>query len=114
MRNSVSAVTVILAMVCGFEAQAQTTLISTHLSNDEAVAFIKGQNLNSVRLAGGNPYLQFKEDGTMYSSNSGSNDSGKWKMESGRWQTVHDLAQMGIRRLRQACTGRGFCATSLS
>jgi hypothetical protein len=58
--------------------------VATPLSNEEAVAFIKGKNLNSARLAGGEPYLQFKEDGTMYGSNSGSNDSGKWRVEDGK------------------------------
>lgn len=64
--------------------QAQSAPIGTPLSNEEAVAFIKGKNLNSTRLAGGEPYLQFKEDGTMYGNNSGSSDSGKWRVEEGK------------------------------
>jgi hypothetical protein len=84
MQIFVSMSAVILALVAGSVAQAQTSPISTPLSNDEAIAFIKGQNLNSVRLAGGEPYLQFKEDGIMYGSNSGSSDSGKWKVEDGK------------------------------
>jgi hypothetical protein len=35
-------------------------------------------------MAGGSPYLQFKEDGTMYGSNSGYSDSGKWRVEDGK------------------------------
>ncbi len=65
-------------------AQAQSAPAVTPLANEEAVAFIKGKNLNSVRLAGGEPYLQFKEDGTMYGNNGGSSDSGKWKVEDGK------------------------------
>jgi hypothetical protein len=76
--------TAIMLTLCSGLAQAQTPPIATPLTNDEAVAFIKGKNLNSVRLAGGEPYLQFKEDGTMYGSNGGSSDSGKWKVEEGK------------------------------
>ena len=36
--------------------------------------FIKGKYLYSVRLAAGEPYLQFKDDGTMYGNNSGASD----------------------------------------
>lgn len=65
-------------------AQAQSVPAVTPLTNEEAVAFIKGKSLNSVRLAGGEPNLQFKEDGTMYGYNGGSSDSGKWKVEDGK------------------------------
>lgn len=86
MKSSVSAtmLAVMSSLVCSGLAQAQTAPAATPLTNDEAVAFIKGNNLNSTRLAGGEPYLQFKEDGTMYGSNSGSNDSGKWRVEDGK------------------------------
>jgi hypothetical protein len=56
----------------------------TPLTNEEAILFIKGKDLNSTRMAGGSPYLQFKEDGTMYGSNSGYSDSGKWRVEDGK------------------------------
>lgn len=84
MRNAVLMRVATLALLGGALAQAQTPPLATPLSNDEAVAFIKGKNLNSVRLAGGEPYLQFKDDGTMYGSNSGSNDSGNWRVEDGK------------------------------
>ncbi len=56
----------------------------TPLSQDEAVAFIKGKKLNSVRLAGGNPSIQFLDDGRMYGNNGGSSDSGKWELKDGK------------------------------
>lgn len=60
------------------------------LSNEEATAFIKGKNLTATRVAGGTPSLQFKDDGSMYGSNSVSSDSGKWRIENGKlcmsWQ----------------------------
>ena len=51
---------------------------------DETTAFINGQNHASTRLAGGSPSLQFKNDGTLYGSNSGSSDSGKWQIDDGK------------------------------
>ena len=55
-----------------------------NLTNDEAIAFIKGKTHSSSRTAGGNPRLEFQEDGTMYGSNGGSSDSGKWRIENGK------------------------------
>ena len=54
------------------------------LTTEEATAFIKGRNHSSIRPAGGSPSLQFKDDGTMYGNNSGSSDSGKWRIEDGK------------------------------
>jgi hypothetical protein len=86
MKSSVSVamLAVMSSLVCSGLAQAQTAPVATPLTNDEAVMFIKGKNLSSVRLAGGQPNLQFKEDGTMYGNNSGSSDSGKWRVEDGK------------------------------
>jgi len=81
---SVAMLAAMSLLVCSGLAQAQTTSVVTPLTNDEAVMFIKGKNLSSVRLAGGQPNLQFKEDGTMYGNNSGSSDSGKWRVEDGK------------------------------
>lgn len=71
-------------LLVGLSANAQVPATGTPLTNDEAILFIKGKNLNSTRLAGGEPYLQFKEDGTMYGNNGGSSDSGRWKVEDGK------------------------------
>jgi hypothetical protein len=84
MRRAVSMFAAVLTLLGSGFAQSQIPPIATPLANEEAVAFIKGKNLNSVRLAGGEPYLQFKEDGTMYGNNGGSSDSGKWKVEDGK------------------------------
>lgn len=54
------------------------------LTQDEAVAFIKGKTLNSVHAVSGNPKLQFVEDGRMYGNNGGSSDSGKWEVKDGK------------------------------
>lgn len=83
MRSFVLMSAFMLTLGSGF-SQAQSAPAVTPLANEEAVAFIKGKNFNSVRLAGGEPYLQFKEDGTMYGNNGGSSDSGKWKVEDGK------------------------------
>ena len=49
----------------------------------------QGKSLSATRLAGGTPSLQFKDNGTMYGHNGGS-DSGKWRVEDGKlcmsWQ----------------------------
>lgn len=84
MGSSVSMFAAMSAMVGIGLAQAQTAPVGAPLSNEEAVSFIKGKDLNSVRLAGGEPSLQFKEDGTMYGNNAGSSDSGKWRLEDGK------------------------------
>lgn len=84
MGSPISMFAAMSAMVGIGLAQAQTAPVGTPLSNEEAVSFIKGKDLNSVRLAGGEPSLQFKEDGTMYGNNSGSSDSGKWRLEDGK------------------------------
>ncbi len=72
-----------ITTVClyGF-VHAQTESIP--LSQEQAMEFIKGKTLNSNRAAGGNPRLQFRDNGIMYGSNQGSNDSGKWKIEEGK------------------------------
>ena len=54
------------------------------MTSEEATAFIKGKSLSAARMAGGNPQLQFKDDGVMYGNNSGSSDSGKWRIEDGK------------------------------
>ena len=84
MRSSASMLVVLAAVVCSGLVHAQMATVPTPLSNEEALSFIKGKNLNSVHLAGGEPYLQFKDDGTMYGNNSGSSDSGKWRVEDGK------------------------------
>ena len=70
-------------------ASAQIEAAGVPLTTEEATAFIKGKNLSAIRLAGGTPSLQFKDNGTMYGQNGGS-DSGKWRIEDGklcmRWQ----------------------------
>ena len=70
-------------------ATAQSEAAGVPLTTEEAMAFIKGKSLSATRLAGGTPSLQFKDNGTMYGQNGGS-DSGKWRIEDGklcmRWQ----------------------------
>ena len=70
-------------------ASAQTETAGVALSTEEATAFIKGKSLSATHLAGGTPSLQFKDNGTMYGNNGGS-DSGKWRVEDGKlcmsWQ----------------------------
>ena len=70
-------------------ASAQSEAAGVPLTTEEATAFIKGKNLSATRLAGGTPSLQFKDNGTMYGNNGGS-DSGKWRIEDGKlcmsWQ----------------------------
>ena len=70
-------------------ARAQSEAAGVALTTEEAMAFIKGKSLSATRLAGGTPSLQFKDNGTMYGHNGGS-DSGKWRIEDGklcmRWQ----------------------------
>jgi hypothetical protein len=84
MSNSTSLVTIFIALTGCVVAHAQSSPTSIPLSNDEAISFIKGKKLNASRVAGGDPYLQFQEDGTMYGSNGGSTDSGKWRVEDGK------------------------------
>lgn len=84
MKSSLSLLVAMSALLVGSLAHAQTAAVGTPLSNEEAVSFIKGKSLGSTRLAGGQPNLQFKEDGTMYGNNSGSSDSGKWRVEDGK------------------------------
>ena len=70
-------------------ARAQSEAAGVPLTTEEAMAFIKGKSLSATRLAGGTPSLQFKDNGTMYGHNGGS-DSGKWRIEDGKlcmsWQ----------------------------
>ena len=80
--------TVALLFLAG-AASAQSEAAGVPLTTEEAMAFIKGKSLSATRLAGGTPSLQFKDNGTMYGHNGGS-DSGKWRIEDGklcmRWQ----------------------------
>ena len=80
--------TVALLSLAG-AASAQSEAAGVALTTEEATAFIKGKSLSATRLAGGTPSLQFKDNGTMYGHNGGS-DSGKWRVEDGklcmRWQ----------------------------
>ena len=70
-------------------ARAQSEAAGVALTTEEATAFIKGKSLSATRLAGGTPSLQFKDNGTMYGHNGGS-DSRKWRIEDGKlcmsWQ----------------------------
>ena len=70
-------------------ASAQSEAAGVALTTEEATAFIKGKSHSATRLAGGTPSLQFKDNGTMYGNNGGS-DSGKWRIEDGKlcmsWQ----------------------------
>ncbi len=70
-------------------ASAQSEAAGVALTTEEATAFIKGKSHSATRLAGGTPSLQFKDNGTMYANNGGS-DSGKWRIEDGKlcmsWQ----------------------------
>jgi hypothetical protein len=84
MKSSAIQFAIMCALISSGQAQAQSAPTAVPLSNDEVVAFIKGKKLNASRVAGGEPYLQFQEDGTMYGSNSGSTDSGKWRVEDGK------------------------------
>jgi hypothetical protein len=84
MKSNVLRFAIISALLFGSLTQGQTNPIPVPLSNDEAVSFIKGKKLSASRVAGGDPYLQFQEDGTMYGSNGGSTDSGKWRVEDGK------------------------------
>ena len=65
-------------------AFAQTAPEGVPLSAEEVVAFVKGKRLTATRIAGGEPSLQFKEDGSLYGMNSGQSDSGKWRVEDGK------------------------------
>lgn len=62
-------------------AQAQEAVA---LTQEQAMEFIKGKTHSTTRPAGGNPRLQFRENGTVYGSNQGSSDTGKWKIEEGK------------------------------
>lgn len=64
----------VAAFLCGL-VSAQSSVEPVALTNEEAVAFIKGKNYSTTRLAGGSPSIQFKDDGSMYGNSSGSSDS---------------------------------------
>lgn len=66
---------------CSF---AQGTAAPVPLTTEEATALVKGKTLSSTRPAGGAPSLQFRDDGTLYGSNAGASDSGKWRVEDGK------------------------------
>ena len=91
MNRPLSSLAFLFAMLYVSLVAAQSSPEGVALSTDEATAFIKGKNLTANRLAGGTPSLQFKDDGTMYGNNSGSSDTGKWKIEDGKlcmaWRT---------------------------
>lgn len=59
-----------------------------NLTNEEAVASVKGKTLSTQNTAWGNVRLQFEGNGTVYASGNGFNNSGKWKMEGGGWETL--------------------------
>jgi hypothetical protein len=78
------AVSMFIILASGSALSQTSGTDATPLTTEEALTFIKGKNLSAARTAGGNPQLQFKEDGMMYGSNGGSSDSGKWRVEDGR------------------------------
>ena len=86
--SSLAFATVVLLSLAD-AASAQSEAAGVALTTEEATAFIKGKSLSATRLAGGTPSLQFKDNGTMYGHNGGS-DSGKWRIEDGKlcmsWQ----------------------------
>ena len=87
MKSSVSMSAFILALLVSSLTVAQTSSIPIPLSNNEALAFIKGKDLTGdlvVAQGRGQVHLQFKENGTMYGNNQGSSDSGKWRVEDGK------------------------------
>lgn len=84
MSKLASFLTCLFALLYASLAVAQGSPEGVALSNDEATSFIKGKRLTAVRVAGGNPSLQFRDDGTMYGNNAGSSDSGKWRIEDGK------------------------------
>jgi hypothetical protein len=84
MKISVHQPIAIAAAFIGSLVCAQNSPGPIALTTEEATAFIKGKNHSSTRLAGGSPSLQFKDDGTMYGNDSGSSDSGKWRIEDGK------------------------------
>ena len=84
MKISILHAIAIAAACIGNLACAQNNPEPIALTTEEATAFIKGKNHASTRLAGGSPSLQFKDDGNLYGSNSGSSDSGKWRIEDGK------------------------------
>ncbi|MDP1611295.1 MAG: hypothetical protein Q8M11_09565 [Sulfuritalea sp.] len=61
-----------------------------NLTTDEVVTLIKGKSLSTENTRWGSVSLQFKEDGTLYGSNNGGSDSGKWRVAEGKlcldWQ----------------------------
>ena len=90
MKNLLSlafATVVLLSLAASASGQSEAAGVA--LTTEEATAFIKGKSHSATRLAGGTPSLQFKDNGTMYGHNGGS-DSGKWRIEDGklcmRWQ----------------------------
>ena len=60
------------------------TPASQSLTQEEALAFIKGKTYTSTRAQGGNPRLQFEDNGRMYGTNQGSSDSGTWEVKDGK------------------------------
>lgn len=80
----ITSVVVFLFLTAGSAFSQTSTVETVPMTTNEAIAFIKGKNLSATRMAGGNPQLQFKEGGMMYGSNSGSSDSGKWRIEDGK------------------------------
>ena len=80
--SSLAFATIALLSLSG-AANAQSEAAGVALTTEEATAFIKGKSHSATRLAGGTPSLQFKDNGTMYGHNGGS-DSGKWRIEDGK------------------------------
>lgn len=61
-----------------------------NLTTEEVGILIKGKSLSTQNIRWGSVSLQFKEDGTLYGSNNGGSDSGKWRVKDGmlclEWQ----------------------------
>lgn len=55
-----------------------------NLTTEEVVTLIKDKSISTQNTRWGSVSLQFKEDGTLYGSNNGGSDSGKWRVVEGK------------------------------
>ena len=55
-----------------------------NLTTEEVVALIKDKSISTQNTRWGSVSLQFKEDGSLYGSNNGGSDSGKWRVVDGK------------------------------
>lgn len=55
-----------------------------NLTTEEVVTLIKDKSISTQNTRWGSVSLQFKEDGTLYGSNNGGSDSGKWRVAEGK------------------------------